>query len=141
MTAVAPAPPGARALDLCGPLPTGTTVLEASAGTGKTHTIANIVSHYMAMGKRTLVTARTPEAIAAVREKLPENLRPLVISSVGSDREGALGAARHRLNVSTTGRPAFGSREVPRARRVGVSLAVTAEQISRHACAAAVRWA
>ena len=26
--------------DLCGPLPSGTTVLEASAGTGKTYTIA-----------------------------------------------------------------------------------------------------
>lgn len=58
-------------------------------GTGKTHTIANIVSHYMALGKRTLVTARTPEAIAAVREKLPEGLRALAISSVGSDRESA----------------------------------------------------
>jgi hypothetical protein len=58
-------------------------------GTGKTHTIANIVSHYMAVGKRALVTARTPEAIAAVREKLPESLRNLVIASVGTDRESA----------------------------------------------------
>jgi very-short-patch-repair endonuclease len=58
-------------------------------GTGKTHTIANIVSHYMAIGKRALVTARTPEAIAAVREKLPESLRSLVIASVGTDRESA----------------------------------------------------
>lgn len=58
-------------------------------GTGKTHSIANIISHMMATGKRVLVTARTPEAIAAVREKLPENLRPLVIASVGTDRESA----------------------------------------------------
>ncbi len=56
-------------------------------GTGKTHTIANIISHYMATGKRVLVTARTPEAIGAVREKLPESLRSLVIASVGTDRE------------------------------------------------------
>jgi len=58
-------------------------------GTGKSHTIANIISHQMAMGKRVLVTARTPEAIAAVREKLPEALQPLVIASVGTDRESA----------------------------------------------------
>ncbi|NLC22201.1 MAG: AAA family ATPase, partial [Halomonadaceae bacterium] len=58
-------------------------------GTGKTHSIANIISHMMAIGKRVLVTARTPEAIAAVREKLPESLRPLVIASVGTDRESA----------------------------------------------------
>ncbi|MCD6007629.1 AAA domain-containing protein [Halomonas sp. IOP_31] len=58
-------------------------------GTGKTHSIANIISHMMATGKRVLVTARTPEAIAAVREKLPESLRPLVIASVGTDRESA----------------------------------------------------
>ncbi|WP_281023633.1 AAA domain-containing protein [Minwuia sp. IMCC4030] len=58
-------------------------------GTGKSHSIANIISHQMALGKRVLVTARTPEAIAAVREKLPESLRPLAIASVGTDRESA----------------------------------------------------
>lgn len=58
-------------------------------GTGKTHSIANIISHQMSLGKRVLVTARTPEAIAAVREKLPLSLQPLVIASVGTDRESA----------------------------------------------------
>ncbi|AHF05495.1 hypothetical protein MARPU_09385 [Marichromatium purpuratum 984] len=58
-------------------------------GTGKTHSIANIISHYMATGQRVLVTARTPEALAAVREKLPGDLANLVIASVSSDREGA----------------------------------------------------
>ena len=36
--------------DLRGPLPTGTTVLEASAGTGKTYTIAGLVARYVAEG-------------------------------------------------------------------------------------------
>jgi exodeoxyribonuclease V beta subunit len=36
--------------DLLGPLPTGTTVLEASAGTGKTYTIAALVTRYVAEG-------------------------------------------------------------------------------------------
>ena len=56
-------------------------------GTGKTHTIANILAHYMAEGKRVLVTARTAEAIKAVRDKLPDDLASLVIASTGSDLE------------------------------------------------------
>ncbi|MGP1395713.1 MAG: DUF3320 domain-containing protein [Inquilinaceae bacterium] len=58
-------------------------------GTGKTHSIANIISHYMATGRRVLVTARTAEAISAVRDKLPKELASLVIASVASDRDGA----------------------------------------------------
>ena len=56
-------------------------------GTGKSHTIANLVAHAMACGKRVLVTARTSEAITVVREKLPKVLQPLVIASTGTDRE------------------------------------------------------
>jgi exodeoxyribonuclease V beta subunit len=36
--------------DICGPLPSGTTVLEASAGTGKTFTIAALAARYVAEG-------------------------------------------------------------------------------------------
>ena len=36
--------------DPAGPLPEGTTVLEASAGTGKTHTIATLATRYVAEG-------------------------------------------------------------------------------------------
>ena len=38
------------AFNVCGPLPTGTTVLEASAGTGKTFTIAALTARYVAEG-------------------------------------------------------------------------------------------
>ena len=37
-----------EAFDLSGPLPTGTTLLEASAGTGKTFTVAALVARYVA---------------------------------------------------------------------------------------------
>src|SRR6476469_7395608 len=36
--------------DVTGPLPTGTTLLEASAGTGKTWTISSLVTRYVAEG-------------------------------------------------------------------------------------------
>ena len=40
----------AAAFDVTGALPTGTTLLEASAGTGKTWTIASLVTRYVAEG-------------------------------------------------------------------------------------------
>ena len=45
MTAIAVSP-----FDICGPLPTGVTMLEASAGTGKTFTIAGLAARYVAEG-------------------------------------------------------------------------------------------
>lgn len=45
-----PAEPAPDTFEICGPLPTGTTVLEASAGTGKTYTIAALVARYVAEG-------------------------------------------------------------------------------------------
>ena len=56
-------------------------------GTGKSHTIANILAHSMAKGQRVLVTARTAEAISVVRDKLPTSLQNLVIASTGTDRD------------------------------------------------------
>ena len=64
-------------------------VVTGPPGTGKTHTIANVIAHYMANGRRVLVTARTAEAIAAVQDKLPPELRPMTIAVVHSDRQGA----------------------------------------------------
>ena len=64
--------------DLLGPLPTGTTLLEASAGTGKTFTIAGLVTRYVAEGVArmdellvvTFGRAATQELRDRVRERL-----------------------------------------------------------------------
>jgi len=63
--------------DLCGPLPTGVTVLEASAGTGKTFTIAALAARYVAAGTPlasmllvTFTRMATGELRARVRERL-----------------------------------------------------------------------
>jgi very-short-patch-repair endonuclease/transcription elongation GreA/GreB family factor len=69
--------------DVCG------VVVQGPPGTGKTHTIANIVAHYMATGRRVLVSAHEPEALAAIQGKLPQSIRDLAISVIHSDREGA----------------------------------------------------
>ncbi|GGL56607.1 RecBCD enzyme subunit RecB [Microlunatus endophyticus] len=51
MTIAPPSAVEATPFDICGPLPTGTTVLEASAGTGKTYAIAALAARYIAAGE------------------------------------------------------------------------------------------
>ena len=63
--------------------------VQGPPGTGKTHTIANIICHYLATKRRVLVTAKTPEALTALQEKLPEGIRDLAIAVIHNDREGA----------------------------------------------------
>ncbi|MGH2874866.1 MAG: UvrD-helicase domain-containing protein, partial [Solirubrobacteraceae bacterium] len=63
--------------DLCGPLPRGVTVLEASAGTGKTHTIASLAARYVAEGldlDRLLLVTFTRNATSELRERVRERL-------------------------------------------------------------------
>ncbi|MEI7774408.1 MAG: AAA domain-containing protein, partial [Verrucomicrobiota bacterium] len=64
-------------------------VVQGPPGTGKTHTIANIICHYLATKRRVLVTAKTPEALTALQEKIPEGIRDLAIAVIHNDREGA----------------------------------------------------
>ena len=63
---------------MLGPLPTGTTVLEASAGTGKTFTIAALVARYVAEGIATmdelLVVSFSRESTRELRERVRERL-------------------------------------------------------------------
>ena len=67
----------AREFDVCGPLPTGVTVLEASAGTGKTYTIAALAARYVAEGiplERLLLVTFTRIATGELRERVRERL-------------------------------------------------------------------
>jgi exodeoxyribonuclease V beta subunit len=63
--------------DVCGPLPTGVSVLEASAGTGKTFTIAALTARYVADGiplERLLVVTFTRMATGELRERVRDRL-------------------------------------------------------------------
>jgi len=53
----------------------------------KTHTIANIISHMLATGRRVLVVSHGETALRVIRDQLPEGVRDLTISVAGSDRE------------------------------------------------------
>jgi hypothetical protein len=63
-------------------------VVQGPPGTGKTHTIANLVTDLLAHGKRVLITSHTARALQVLRDKLPEELRPLCVSRTD---DGALG--------------------------------------------------
>src|ERR1700729_262512 len=63
--------------DICGPLATRGTVLEASAGTGKTYTIASLTARYVAEGvalDRLLLVTFTRIATGELRERVRERL-------------------------------------------------------------------
>ena len=65
------------AFDVCGPLPDDLTVLEASAGTGKTYTIAGLAARYVAEGRpldELLVVTFTRMATAELRDRVRERL-------------------------------------------------------------------
>jgi exodeoxyribonuclease V beta subunit len=73
MSAVAPF----TDFDVCGPLPSGVTVLEASAGTGKTYTIAALAARYVAEGtplERLLLITFTRMATGELRDRVRERL-------------------------------------------------------------------
>lgn len=90
--------------DVCGPLPEGTTVLEASAGTGKTFTIAALATRYVAEGLAELSElmlisfgrAATSELRDRVRERLVATERALRDPAVRRSDDALL---RHLADV------------------------------------------
>ena len=103
--------------DLAGPLPRGVTVLEASAGTGKTYAIATLAARYVADGLPleclllvTFTRMATGELRERVRERLGEVARGLdealasgalpqdpVVALLASDDPATVSTRRERL--------------------------------------------
>ena len=63
----------------------GRVLVQGPPGTGKTHTIANLVGHFLADGKSVLITSDTAKALRVVRDKVVEELQPLCLSVVADD--------------------------------------------------------
>ncbi|MEZ0180172.1 AAA domain-containing protein ['Camptotheca acuminata' phytoplasma] len=62
-------------------------VVQGPPGTGKTHTIANILSHYLTLGKRVLITSMKKTALNVLKNKLLPSIRPLAVSLLSNDQE------------------------------------------------------
>lgn len=57
-------------------------------GTGKSHTIANLVSHFLAKGQRVLVTSQKDQALDVLLNKIPAELRRFCIPILSSVSDG-----------------------------------------------------
>lgn len=85
----------------------GVTV-QGPPGTGKTHTIANIICHYLATGRRVLVTSKGEPALAVLQAKIPDEIRPLTVALLTNDREGvrqfqaSIEAIQHQVSQLST---------------------------------------
>jgi very-short-patch-repair endonuclease len=92
-------------------------VVQGPPGTGKTHTIANLVTDLLAHGKRVLITSHTARALQVLRDKLPDELRPLCVSRTD---DGALGQQELEHSVKGilaqhgTYDPAYSAAEIKR---------------------------
>jgi hypothetical protein len=93
-------------------------VVQGPPGTGKTHTIANIVCHYMATGKRVLVTAQHEAALLPLQDQIPEPLRPLTIGLLTNERDGLTQLQRAVRKIAS---------EVPRLNRHDLESQIDAE--------------
>lgn len=62
-------------------------LVKGPPGTGKSLTIANLICHLLASGERLLVTAHAPKALTVLRGLLPDDVRDLCVTALGSSRE------------------------------------------------------
>ncbi|GKY99220.1 hypothetical protein MPSEU_000877400 [Mayamaea pseudoterrestris] len=63
-------------------------VVEGPPGSGKTHSIANIMCAYLCQGKRVLATSKNAPALSVLRERLPPSVRDLCVDVSTSELTG-----------------------------------------------------
>ncbi|GAA2068593.1 AAA domain-containing protein [Williamsia deligens] len=68
-------------------------VVEGPPGTGKTHTIANLMSALLAKGQRVLVVSEKAQALQVLRDKLPPELRELAVAITDVTKDGSASLA------------------------------------------------
>lgn len=62
-------------------------LVQGPPGTGKTHTIANLLGHFLAQGQRVLVTSHTAKALTVLKAKLPEAIQPLCVEMIENKKD------------------------------------------------------
>lgn len=99
-------------------------VVQGPPGTGKTHTIANMLGHLLAQGKRVLVTAHTPKALKVLRQKVVEEIQPLCVSVLHNDKQSQdeLQVSVRKIHVRLSEDAAILERDVERIRAERIRL-------------------
>lgn len=60
-------------------------LVQGPPGTGKSHTIANLICHLLAEGKKILVTAYTKRALEVLKNQLPKDFQNLTVNLLSGD--------------------------------------------------------
>jgi len=60
-------------------------LVQGPPGTGKSHTIANLICHLLANGKKVLITAYTKRALEVLKDKLPDQFKSLTVNLLSGD--------------------------------------------------------
>lgn len=60
-------------------------LVQGPPGTGKSHTIANLICHLLANGKKVLVTAYTKRALEVLKNQLPQDFQNLTVNLLSGD--------------------------------------------------------
>jgi very-short-patch-repair endonuclease len=76
------------------------TVVTGPPGTGKSHTIVNILCSLLAQGKRVLVTAQTDKALESLLNKIPETFDDLIFTKIELENRKENGDVRFSLEGS-----------------------------------------
>ena len=80
-------------------------LVQGPPGTGKTHTIANLVGHFLAYGKSVLVTSYTKKALTVLKDKLPEHIKSLCVSVLddsNKDMESSIDGITEYMSRTTS---------------------------------------
>lgn len=62
-------------------------LVQGPPGTGKTHTIANLIGHFLAQGKNILITSHTRKALSVVKDKVAEPIQHLCVSALTDNNQ------------------------------------------------------
>lgn len=95
-------------------------IVQGPPGTGKTHTIANLVGHFLSQGKTVLVTSHTSKALSVLKEKIGEGLRDLCVSvmdGADGDMEKAVDGITDYMGRHTSAEVGEAAESLERARR------------------------
>ncbi len=104
----------------------GAVLVQGPPGTGKTHTIANLIGHLLAQGKRVLVTSEKPKALRVLREKVVEPLQPLCVSILDDD------SRQHMTSTIDAISERLSSENADRLERDAAALTHQREELLRH---------
>ncbi|WP_196611135.1 AAA domain-containing protein [Pectinatus brassicae] len=79
-------------------------LVQGPPGTGKTHTIANLMGHFLATGRSVLVTSYTKKALSVLKGQLPKPLQDLCVSVIddsNNDMERSVDGITEYLSLYT----------------------------------------